>query len=277
MSEIEVVHLVWAAAGIEPFRDFLVSYRQHPPGVDHDLVVLYKGFVADGLSEHQTLLADVPHRELRMPFEARDLGAYFWAAERCTGRYLCFINSYSTLLADGWLRTLHDRAIQPGVGAVGATGSWESFYSNYRRRLADLGPPASLMDQIKHLNRLRKLRRYRTNFDPAPNPHLRSNAFMIERSRWLGLQRSELKTKWQTWLFESGKRGMTAQLGASELEVYVVGRDGRSYPKDSWPESGTFRLGRQDNLLVSDNRTRQYDKADDAGKQYLRELAWGAD
>jgi hypothetical protein len=277
MSDIEVVHLVWAAAGLEPFRRFLSSYREYPGGLDHGLVILYNGFSADALGEHRALLDGIPHRELRLPFMARDLRAYVWAAERCSARHLCFINSYSTLLAGGWLRALNGYLVRPGVGAAGATGSWESFYSNYLRRLKELGRPSSPLAWARHVNRLRKLRRYRANFDPAPNPHLRSNAFMIERSRWLSLERSSLKTKWQTWLFESGKRSMTAQLSESGLKVYVVGRDGEAYAQDRWPLSGTFRLGNQENLLVADNRTRQYDEADEDGRRYMREIAWGAD
>ena len=65
MPEIEVVHLVWAAAGIEPFRNFLRSYRHHPAGSDHGLVILYNGFGAGNLGPHRALLADIPHRELR--------------------------------------------------------------------------------------------------------------------------------------------------------------------------------------------------------------------
>ncbi len=275
MPEIEVVHLVWAAAGIEPFRNFLRSYRHHPAGSDHGLVILYNGFGAGNLGPHRALLADIPHRELRVPFTARDLQAYFWAADRCGARHLCFMNSYSTVLADDWLRTLHQHVVQPGVGAAGATGSWESFYSNYHRRLNVLGRPSSLIEWAKHLNRLRKLHRYRANFDPAPNPHLRSNAFIIERSLWLGLERSSLHTKWQTWLFESGKRSLTAQLAADGLNVFVVGRDGSAYATADWAESGTFRAGDQRNLLIGDNRTREYEEGDPGKRAMLSRLAWG--
>jgi hypothetical protein len=275
MSEIEVVHLVWAATGMEPFRRFLSSYRGHPAGVDHELVILFNGFTAAGLDAHRELLEGVPHRELRLPFQARDIPAYFWAAEQSASRYMFFINSYSTLLADDWLRFLHRHVTEPGVGAVGATGSWESFYTNYLRRFRAHGRPSSPVDWARYLGRLVRLARYRADFNPTPNPHLRSNAFMIERATWLGLKRSALRTKRQTWVFESGRRGMTAQLSAAALEVRVVGRDGQAYGTDRWHESRTFRLGRQENLLVADNRTRQYDEADNTARRFMTEIAWG--
>jgi len=189
---------------------------------------------------------------------------------------LCFLNSYATMLTPGWLRKLYGHATQPGVGAAGATGSWESFYTNYLLRVTELGPPTSPTARATHLARLWRLRRYRAHFRPAPNPHLRSNAFMIERSRWLALSHSSLKTKWSTWLFESGKAGMTPQLAAQGLEVVVVGRNGRGYSRDEWPASGTFRSGDQANLLVADNRTRQYAEAGEEGRRHLSRLAWGA-
>lgn len=275
MHEIELVHLVWKPSGMEPFRNFVRAYREHPAGIEHGLVVLYKDFGRDDVQDHRELLADIPHRELRFPGSARDLAAYVWSAQRSDARYLCFVNSYSAPLAAGWLRTLHQHVSRPLVGAVSATGSWESKYTGYIMRMQVVGRPTSPIGWALRLNRLRKLRRYRTQFNPAPNPHLRSNAFMIERSRWLSLRTGPLRTKAQTWLLESGKRGLTPQLMAAGLEVLVVGRDGVGYTQDGWPQSATFRSGNQENLLVADNRTRQYDEADDATRKLLRLLAWG--
>ena len=275
MPDVEVVHLVWKAAGLDPFRRFIESYRSHPAGVDHRLVVLYNGFAAADLKPYRDELAGIPHDELRVPRRSFDLYAYFWAAARRRAQHVCFVNSYSIILVDGWLAALYRHAIRPGVGAVGATGSWESAFSNYTRRLAELGRPRSPVGWALHLNRLRKLRRYRMNFDPAPNPHLRSNAFLVDRVRWLALRRPGLTSKWQTLLFESGKDGMARQLKDQGLEVLVAGRDGEAYPPERWPESRTFRQGNQENLLVGDNRTRQYDEAEEPMRRYMREIAWG--
>lgn len=275
MPEIEVVHLVWKPAGIEPFREFLRSYRECPGEIDHDLVVLFNGFRGDDLADHRALLVGLAHRELRVPYPVRDLKAYFWAARRAEGRMLCYLNSYSTLLVPGWLRMLYEQVTQPGVAAAGATGSWESFYTNYLLRMEEVGQPRSVTTWVKHLIRLQKLRRYKANFRPAPNPHLRSNAFMIERSRLLSLSPGSLSTKWSTWLFESGKRGLTPQLTAQGLEVVVVGRNGRGYTQDEWQQSDTFRRADQANLLVADNRTRQYAEAGEEAKRYMSRSAWG--
>jgi hypothetical protein len=227
------------------------------------------------MDNHRQLLIDTPHRELRLPESVLDIKAYRWGAERAESRYLCFVNSYSTPLASGWLRALHEHVTQPRVGAVGATGSWESLYTNYLRSMDAIGPPSSLTQWARTLVWQLKLRRRRAHFYPTPNPHLRTTGFMIERTRWLSLQTSPLGSKWHTHLFESGMKGMTPRLKSAGLDVLVVGRNGVAYPNEKWPESGIFRSGDQDNLLVADNRTRQYDEADAEARRRLRLMAWG--
>jgi hypothetical protein len=275
LPEIDVVHLVWKPAGLGPFQEFLRSYREHPAGKDHELVILFNGFRGDDLAQHQSLLGDISHRELRVPSPVRDLAAYFWGAGQSEARYICFLNSYSTLRAGDWLRTLYGHVSRPGIAAAGCTGSWESLYTNYLQRTKEAGQPKTPVDWAKHVYLRLNLHRSEPNFRPAPNPHLRSNAFILERSRWLSLRPSSLRTKWATWLFESGRRGMTAQLTAHREEVLVVGRDGRGYRMREWDQSNTFRKGDQANLLVSDNRTREYAEASDEMRRCLSRLAWG--
>ena len=189
---------------------------------------------------------------------------------------MCFLNSNSTPLVDGWLGTLHEHVADPSVGAAGATGSWESYYSSYLRLLRD-HPRTGALRWLWRPYQHWKLRRFAANFGPAPNPHLRSNAFVIDRSLLLSLKVTRLKTKWDTSLYESGKRGMTAQLLAQGLKVLVVGRDGRGYRPDEWLDSATYRAGDQENLLIGDNRTRDYDEGDPAERSRLNGIAWSAD
>ena len=81
--------------------------------------------------------------------------------------------------------------------------------------------------------------------------------------------------KWDAWRFESGRESMTRRLESHGLNVLVVGRDGVAYRKDDWANSFTFRSGGQANLLVADNRTRQYADAGNEDRRRLNTLAWG--
>jgi hypothetical protein len=274
MAELSLVYLARLASGIPAFQAFVESYRRHAAGIDHDLVVIYKGFPAPN-DDWRRQLDGLTYDEIHLPDRGFDVGSYVAASRQLSTRYICFLNSFSEVLAPGWLAILFDHAGRPGVGAVGATGSWESFLTNYEVE----SPPATCGSLFRRWARRARrawtLSRYRTMYPPAPNPHLRSNAFMIERTRWLSLHVGPLRSKEDLWRFESGRASMTQQLLAEGLDVLVVGRDGIAYTKDKWSESSTFRSGNQENLLVADNRTREYDQADGALRQRLAQFAWG--
>jgi len=125
VPDICVVHLVRRKNGIEPFRSFLESYLGNSAGIDHELLILYKGFSwkAD-IDPYEELLRDVAHSSLRVADFGLDLRSYFIAAEKCSSKYCCFLNSFSIILDKDWLMKLHQHIRQPGVGLVGATGSW---------------------------------------------------------------------------------------------------------------------------------------------------------
>ncbi len=251
-----VVHLVWAPLGLEPLRRFVRSYRSHPAGRQHALLAVFNGFSDDAaLGAARAELASVEHAQLVLQRPLQDLAAYRAAAEHAADAdALCFLNSHSELLADGWLDLLADRLAEPRVGIVAATGSHESSFSSAPRPLKPLR---------------------RRQFPPFPNPHVRTNAFMLGREGMLALDWSVSARKGSAHRRESGWQGITRQLLARGLEPRVVGRDGRGYGLDDWAESGTFRAGEQANLLVADNRTRQYDEADPARRAELARMAWG--
>ncbi len=255
-SEVTVVHLVWAPLGPEPFARFIKSYRDHAAGADHRLVVVFKAFRDDAhRAPWDKLIANVDHDRVDVPERTLDLADYVRVARGSAASALCFVNSYSTLLADGWLALLGDRLRDPGVGMVAAGGSWESAFS---------AAPVWL-----------KPRRL-LHFPPFPNPHLRTNAFMLERELMLALRWPEVNDKLSALRLESGRDSITRQVWDRELEAVVVGRDGRAFGCDEWPASHTFRSGDQRNLLVADNRTLQFDEADPARRRELARVAWGA-
>jgi hypothetical protein len=82
-------------------------------------------------------------------------------------------------------------------------------------------------------------------------------------------------SRMDTLLFESGKKSMTNQILGMNLEVLVVGKDGKAYEKEEWGESNTFRQGEQQNLLVADNRTNDYYYGDPETRARLAKYAWG--
>lgn len=275
-NALGVVHLVWAPLGLGPVRSFLRSYRAHPPGIAHELAIVLNGAPPElGASSgsrgvaaltHETLaaeLAGVEHRLIVLERPVLDLAAYGLAARALSHPRLCFLNSYSVVLADGWLAILVRALDDPGTGLVGATASWES-QSQWIRGRARHWP-----------YQLARLRSARRDFPRFPNPHIRTTAFMIERANLLAMNLDAARDKRDTYLLESGRRSITRQVLERALRAVVVGRDGRVYGVKDWAASRTYRSGEQDNLLVADRRTADWQRASPRLRRRLSRDAWG--
>ena len=202
-----------------------------------------------------------------------DIRAYSLAARRLPHRYLCFLNSFSELLTPDWLRILHRWVVEPGVGVVGCTGSWTSISSIVEQELAS----ARAQPLFRRLLLRIKVPINRRAYAPFPNPHLRSNAFLISRELMNRVWPRFVAAKREAYHWESGRKGFTRRIQAMRLRVLVAGRDGHAYGMEEWPRSGIFLQGKQENLLVADNQTRGYDQADPATRRQLSMYAWGMD
>ena len=208
-------------------------------------------------------LDGVAHRLVELDAPVLDLVAYGQGAARVEHDRICLLNSYTELLADGWLGLLAAAHAQPGVGLTGATGSFES-HADWRR-----GPLHRRLYQLVLLARLRR------HFPPFPNPHVRTNGVLLDRALVpaLGLERA--RDKWHAYQVESGRDGITARIRRRGLEVVLAGRDGRRYAPPEWPDSGLFRSRDQEELLLADNQTRHYASASAAERAELRRNTWG--
>ncbi len=273
MSDVFVVHLVRKKNGIQPFRAFLESYAYHPAGMPHNLLILYKGFSNEAeIKPYEQLLKGTLHTKLLISDVGYDLNAYFLAAEYSNSSYLCFLNSFSLVQADDWLLKLYRQITKPGIGLVGATGSWGSILPG--RLTTKKAPP--LWKKLLRPLAWRAIRAYfRLYFEPFPNFHIRTNGFMVSRDTMLKVRRGMLLTKMHAYRLESGKNSFTRQIDRMGLEAIVVGKDGVGYSKNKWDFSNTFWSQTQSNLLIADNQTKKYDSADGEQRSRLEHFAWG--
>ena len=309
---IAVVHLVWGPLGPLPLRNFLHAYNRHPAGAEHELVVLLNGVAPEQRRELMAELHGIEHHALELEQAVQDLSAYAWAAQRLEQAHLCFMNSHSVPLADGWLAKLAQALELPHAGLVGATGSWGSFRSaalnslrlpnpyrhapepprTHRRELwceiereLEQAEPhrvaAGPRDPRVHrfLNRMKSVRQLPERvfgFPSFPAYHLRTNAFMAEREVFTALRTPPIRTKLDALRLESGHQSYTNQAHALGLRTLVVARDGRSYDREDWAVSHTFWQGAQERLLIADNRTAVYRNGDLERRQLLSARAWGS-
>lgn len=276
MPSVCVIHLVWKPLGVEIFNRFLSSYEKNHGGLDHRLLVVFNGFDAGPETQpYLDLLKGISYQPLILSRRVQDIPAYFAAAKEVKSEFVCFLNSYSVLLDENWLMKLHSGIQREKVGLVGATGSYQSFYSSVKESMSPVQERSVLRDLASFPRRQWTLLQLRRHFDEFPNPHIRSNAFMLGRELMLGLRPGRLRTKMDAMRFESGKNNLTRQIQLAGLRALVVGRDSKAYDQDNWFESQTYKSGEQSNLLVADNRTEQYAVADTVSRRAMTKTAWG--
>lgn len=265
------VHLALNSYGIEPFREFLDSYRAHPAGIDHELVVALKGFAREeDAASFVAELGDIPHRLMFVPDRGFDIGSYFHVAAAADAAHYCFCNSRTVIAADGYLAKLFAALAIDGVGAVSATASYQSLADHYLRathRNRLLRPLWKLKGMLQRLNAFR--------FYPGfPNPHLRTNALMIARTTLERIRVREIRTKADAMHFESGWMSLSRQIQAMGLEVRLADARGRSLPVSDWEGADVFWQRDQADLLVSDNQTALYAAGSEERRRELRGFAW---
>lgn len=274
-ANIGVVHLIWGPCGIETFNAFLQSYIKNSDGLKHDLILVFNGFSSEKeTNEYKSLMTGISYSSIFIEDRGFDIGSYFTAARAFHYNFYCFLNSYSVIFDKDWLTKLHHYASHDHVGLVGATASYESLYSDFVNIHRFSSADAPLCRRIIRgscFNRLRHLYYY----PPFPNYHIRTNAFMIKNKILSRIKHKTMRSKIDTSRFENGRISLTRQIFKMQLDALVVGKDGKAYKKEDWRKSNTFWHNNQENLLISDNQTNKYLKANNDEKMYLSRLAWG--
>lgn len=280
-----VVHLVRRGNSHDHLERFVRSYLAYHSGMHHELIILFKGFDGKAPAESERVLAGVPHARLFVSDAGFDVTAYARSAEELDCEYLCFLNSYSEILDDDWLAKLHAAVRRANVGIVGATGSWQSSLEHFRGyvpKTGELAPPPPLWNRLvarAHLGTgiVRRIRRYERSWrwGPFPNPHIRTNAFMLSKELFVSVKMGVMRKKLDTYVFESGRNSLTQQLLKRDLGALVVSRTGEAFEPQDWYKAETFWRNQQGGLLVADNMTRMFDACNSEKQGIYSYLAWG--
>ncbi len=112
-------------------------------------------------------------------------------------------------------------------------------------------------------------------FAHFPNPHVRSTAFLMSRRLLLSYRFDVPNTKMDCALFESGNSGLSVTVRNSGKRLLLVGADGKGFDVDQWPQSGTFRQGRQENCITRDNHISAYNNFEKRERELLHKMTWG--
>ena len=262
IGRVGIFHLVRAANDPSVFRSFAASLLAAPPSSEWTLELIFKGFPSEAATApFRAQVTAVPTHCCFIDDSGYDISSYLAAARRTSHDTAVFFNSFSEIIEPRWFEILRDAFIRPGVGVVGATGSLESVVRNHRiyGGAKNLALAAGLL----------------ALFPPFPNPHIRTNAFMIARESFLALRAPAIKTRLGALVYESGWTSMTRQLQACGLAPMIVDRAGRAFSSEAWADARTFRSGSQENVIVRDNRIKEYEVASLERRALLRRLAFG--
>ena len=278
---IALVYLARGAdGGLPAAKAFFEAYRAYPPRCPHELIVIAKGWSGiHGRDEVEKIAQANSARLIDLPDDGFDWGAYMRLAPQLKNTWVCFLNTHSRPCVDGWLNLIRLTAETQGmsIGAVGATASLESLAPILPLPSVNVNYNNPLLYTLRLFRNTARFIKNIRDFPSFPNPHLRTNAFIVRRELFVnfaetqpipGCKRDALK-------LESGRTGFSAFLRARGLKILVACADRSAYEAKEWVNSGTFRVPGQPNLLVSDNQTLAYEKANRHLKKILEKFAWG--
>ncbi|WP_051048635.1 glycosyltransferase family 2 protein, partial [Rhodopseudomonas sp. B29] len=201
-------------------------------------------------------------------------------------------NSYRLIFAAQWLASqplrYHEelyRSFRWLIGSpYGAVPNGKTALRRIRRLLGDVLNNRPRLDEVMpdfpaawaRVSAEGAPYRFATDFPNFPNPHIRSNAFMVRRQEMLDTPLAAGDKKLAGCNFESGADGLSARILKRGERLLLVGADGVAYDIPEWMNAGCFRSKDQSNLLVVDNQTKAYMAFSEPERAVNRALAWGS-
>ncbi len=267
MKKFLVVYLISIYDDRNNLKNFIKHYKFFKSGYEHDLLICFKDFDKNdpifSIKELDNL--DFIKYEDHNIYNDYDWGSYSRISNRYSDRIIFFMNCHSYPIVNNWLKEFvlnyDDNFI------LGPAGSYESITSNWFKGNVSNSFLYSILYGCLNL----------INFPLYPNPHLRSNCFMISAKNFKKLilnQKFKYK-KLGTWLNESGRNGMTKQSKKLKFNIYVINSDSKKFEINNWIDSQTYALGNQDKLIISDKFSRIYKNASFVEKKKITKNIWG--
>ncbi len=102
-------------------RKFVASYQKHPPGIEHDTIIVWNGDVEPNSQFNE--LPNVLH--IKWNNSGWDIGAYLRAAESVKTEMMLLCGSHTTFRQPGWLLRMLEVWAKHGPGVYGCTASYQ--------------------------------------------------------------------------------------------------------------------------------------------------------
>lgn len=278
---LSLIYLFYTPYGFSKLKTFIKSYVQHSTSINHKLIIVFKGCLESDeiVQASKKYLGDKNINVIFCfsPSFGFDINTYQWVAQQVIEDYLIFFNTNSVLLHPNWC-DFYTKHITKNTGAISATASFNSHINTILQQNSfKYNIKLSFKENLASYKMLLKaILIWPFLYKKFPNPHIRTNAFLINRKVFLTLNiKNPLKSKREAYLAESGRNSITQQLLKKNLTVGVVNNNGDFFDLQEANKANTFWNNQQENLLVADNQTELYKNANETQKKQLSLLAWG--
>lgn len=266
-----VTYIAYEPYGKNFLLRFIEKYKKYQSGYDHDLVICFKQFKnKDAIEQWENIIIQENIKFIKFDDSSQindfDIGSYFRLSEFFSERYILFLNTHCRPNSNNWLKIfLNHYKNRSVVGAFASMASLSSQFLNFS------------FDQHSKFQQIRWGLKHFLHVKLFPNPHIRTTGFFIKAEDLLALNidRKKLIKKIYSNYFEGGRLGLSNQLLKKGFKLILVNSDDKSFSIDKWKYSETYNLGSQKKLLFIDNRTEEYEKANDLEKNKRTNQCWG--
>ncbi len=278
--------------GFDKSVRFIESYKKYQAGIEHDLIIISKGWERSTDYKKLVILAkSIRANILVLPDTGFDWGSYMIVVPTLVTDYVCFLNTNSYIISDNWLKILYSAIKNTNIGIAGATASWEIGPTRDLKNILILLKNSSKIRNEKNrivriikiiwilINNFNLSHFFNAIFFPLqfPNYHIRSNAFITHLNLFKEYIKNKKmpKIKLDAYYLESGYCSLTRFIMKQGLNAVVVSKNGDIYFENEWNKSKTFRTSKQENAIIFDNHQKNYQISNKKYKLFLERITWG--
>lgn len=246
--------------------NFIKNYKRYKAGLKHDLLICFKNSYSKTFENKiRKKIHPYPYKKfIDSGINDFDWGSYTRVAKKNKNKILFFFNCHSYPVKKNWLKFFSNHYKSKTI--LSPTGSFQSISSSSFTSFYFKNLFYRFYYGILNIG----------NFPLFPNPHIRSNCFMINSSDFLTLNLINCKTKIHTWLNESGRKSMTNQLLKKKFRLLVINSENKNFFIPDWKKSETYAFKKQRKLLISDKHTREYNSLTNKEKKIYEKNIWGS-
>jgi hypothetical protein len=266
MNNIIVVYLISTYDDKQNLKKFINNYLEFSAGSDHELIICFKNFMSNDIIFKTPELNQIKYTKYidNNDFNDYDWGSYQRISKYYINKIIFFMNCHSRPLVKNWLKLFEINYSKNSL--LGSGGSFESMVNSAIKGNHTESKFKSIIYTISNF----------LDFPLFPNPHIRSNCFMISAKDFLELKLNNANkfNKKGTWINESGRNGMTNQLKKKKFNIYVINSDGKKFEERDWHLSETYALKNQSKLIISDKFSSIYSKLSIKEKKNFQNCIW---